>query len=156
MSEAVLDRPVSSRRTPVHLWIVGVLSLLWNSFGAWDYTATQLQYEPYMSAFTEEQLAYFYGFPAWVVAFWAFGVWGAFAGSVGLLLRKKWAVWSFGLSLVGLAVTTVYNFILTDGLEVMAGEMSTAVAIGLNALIWVVAILLFFYARAQAARGVLT
>lgn len=155
MSEAVLDRPVSPRRTPVHLWIVGGLSLLWNSFGAWDYTATQLRYEPYMSAFTEEQLAYFYGFPTWVVVFWAFGVWGAFAGSVGLLLRKRWAVWAFGLSLLGLAVTTVYNFVLTDGLEVMAGTMSPAVAITLNAVIWLIAILLFVYARAQAAKGVL-
>jgi hypothetical protein len=156
MSEAVLDRPVSSRRTPVHLWIVGVVALLWNSIGAWDYTATQLQYEPYMSAFTEKQLAYFYGFPAWVVAFWAFGVWGAMAGSVGLLLRKRWAVWAFGLSLVGLAVTTVYNYVLTDGLEIMAETMGTGVAMGMNVLIWGIAIVLFLYARAQAAKGVLT
>ena len=36
--------------------------------GAFDYLATQLQFEPYMSQFTEEQLSYFYGFPAWAVA----------------------------------------------------------------------------------------
>ena len=45
------------RRTPVHLWIVGVLALLWNLMGAFDYLATQLELEFYMSGFTEEQLA---------------------------------------------------------------------------------------------------
>ena len=45
------------RKAPVHLWIVGGLSLLWNAFGAFDYLMTQLQVEAYMSQFTEEQLA---------------------------------------------------------------------------------------------------
>ena len=31
------------RRTPVHLWIVGILALLWNLMGAFDYLATQLE-----------------------------------------------------------------------------------------------------------------
>ena len=74
-------------KAPVHLWIVGIVSLLWNAMGVFDYLATQLELESYMSQFTEEQLAYFYGFPAWSVAAWAFGVWGAVAGSVGLLDR---------------------------------------------------------------------
>jgi len=30
-------------RTPVHLWIIGVLALLWNMMGAFDYLATKLQ-----------------------------------------------------------------------------------------------------------------
>jgi len=74
-------------KTPIHLWIVGILALLWNAMGAFDYLATELQLEAYMEGFTEEQLAYFYGFPSWVVAFWAFAVWGGLLASVGLLLR---------------------------------------------------------------------
>lgn len=150
----VADRGASAAgrsRAPVHLWIVGVLALVWNAFGAFDYLATQLRYEPYMSQFPQEQLEYFYGFPAWAVAAWAFGIWGAFFGSIALLLRKRWAVWLFGLSLVGMAVTTIYNFVLTEGLEIMGtvGAIFTAV-------IWIVAILLFLYARAQEKKGVLT
>ena len=99
-------------RTPVHLWIVGVLALLWNMMGAFDYLATKLQLDFYMSQFSEEQLAYFYGFPAWVVAAWAFGVWGALVGSVGLLLRRKWSVWAFAVSLAGMAVSTIFTLLL--------------------------------------------
>jgi hypothetical protein len=137
-------------RTPVHLWIVGVLALLWNLMGAFDYVATQFRLEFYMKQFTEAQLAYFYGFPAWAVAGWAFGVWGAMAGSIGLLLRKTWSVWAFAVSLAGLLVSSVYNFGMSNGAEMMGtgGMIFTAV-------IWVVAILLLVYARAQANRGVL-
>ena len=67
MSVNEMNEGEARRRTPVHLWIVGVLALLWNLMGAFDYLATQLQLESYMSQFTEEQLAYFYGFPSWAV-----------------------------------------------------------------------------------------
>ena len=58
---------------------------------------SQLRLESYMSQFTPEQLAYFYGFPAWAVAAWAIAVWSALLGSLCLLLRKAWAVWLFGV-----------------------------------------------------------
>ena len=50
-------------KTPVHLWIIGVLTLLWNMMGAFDYTATHMKLDFYMSQFSAEQLEYFYGFP---------------------------------------------------------------------------------------------
>jgi len=138
------------RRTPVHLWIVGVLTLLWNLMGAFDYLATQLRLEAYMSQFSEQQLAYFYGFPKWAVAGWALGVWGALAGSIGLLLRRKWSVVAFAISIAGMVVTSLYTFGLSNGADMMG-----AGAMVFTAIIWVVAILLLLYARAMATRGVL-
>jgi hypothetical protein len=137
-------------KAPRHFWIVSVLSLLWNAIGAFDYSATKLRLDWYMSAFTPEQLEYFYGFPAWAVACWAIGVWGALLGSVGLLLRKRWAVWAFGASIAGMVPTTIYNFVLTDGLGLM-GPGGAA----FSAVIWAIALFLFFYARAMAKRAVL-
>ena len=31
-----------SGTTPKHLWIAGILSLLWNGYGAYDYLMTEL------------------------------------------------------------------------------------------------------------------
>jgi hypothetical protein len=137
-------------KVPRHLWIVGVLAVLWNGIGAFDYAATQFRYQPYMSQFTPEQLAYFYGFPAWAVSGWAIAVWSALIASVGLLLRKSWAVGVFGLSIAAMLVTALYNFVLSDGLAMMGagGAVFTAV-------IWVIAFALFFYARRMAGKGVL-
>jgi hypothetical protein len=135
---------------PMHLWIVGILALLWNAMGAWDYLATELRLEAYMEGFTEEQLAYFYGFPSWVVAFWAIAVWGSLLASIGLLLRRKWSVWAFGVSFVALVVTSIYNFGLSNGAEVMG---STGVIF--SVVIWIISILLLVYACWLSRRGVL-
>ena len=139
-----------SVKAPVHLWIVGIVSLLWNAIGAFDYLASRLKIEFYMSQFTQEQLDYFYGFPTWAVAAWALGVWGSFFGSLALLLRKSWAVTLFGISILGLAVNSVYTYWMSNGTEVM-GEG----AVMFTAVIWVIVLLLFFYARALEKRGVL-
>jgi hypothetical protein len=137
-------------KAPRHLWIVGVLAVLWNAMGAFDYSASQLRLEFYMSQFTPEQLAYFYSFPAWAVATWAISVWGSLVASVGLLLRKRWSVTLFGIVLVAMVITFFYNLVLSNGLAMMGpGEMA------FTAVIWIVAIALFFYARAMAQRGVL-
>ena len=137
-------------RTPRHLWIVGVLAVLWNAVGAFDYSASQLRVESYMSQFTPEQLAYFHGFPAWAIAAWAIAVWGALLGSLSLLLRKAWAVWLFGVSIVAMVLTGIYSYLLTDGLALTGtgGAIFTAV-------IWLIAFNLYFYARAMTRRGVL-
>ena len=72
-------------KAPRHLWVVGIVAVLWNAIGVFDYSATQLRIESYMSQFTAEQLAYFYGFPAWAVAAWAIAVWSSLLGSLALL-----------------------------------------------------------------------
>ncbi len=140
----------TTAKTPAHLWIIGVVAFLWNVMGAFDYSATQLRLDFYMSQFSPEQLDYFYSFPSWVDASWAIAVWSSLLGSLCLLLRKSWAAWLFGLAILGLAVTTLFNFVLSNGLEVMGSE-----AAAFTAVIWVIAVLLFFYARAMAGRGVL-
>ena len=140
----------ATSRAPIHLWIVGVLSLLWNAMGAFDYTATKLELDFYLSSFPQEMLDWVAGFPAWATAAWAFGVWGALAGSIGLLARRRWAVWAFGISLLGLAASTLYQFGLSNGLEIMG----TPGAIFTGA-IWAVAIFLLLYRRSQARSGVL-
>ncbi len=87
-------------KTPMHLWIVGVLALLWNFMGAFDYLATQLKLESYMGNFSEEQLEYFYGIPAWAVSGWAFAVWIGLVGTVGLCCASAGRSWAFAVSLV--------------------------------------------------------
>lgn len=141
----------STVAVPVHLWVVGVVSLLWNAFGAMDYLMTQLQVEAYMSQFTPEQITYFYGFPAWVGAAWALGIWGSVAGSALILLRSRWAVWAFAFSIFGLIGTSIYTLVLTDGIAIMGGVGPLIFTV----VVWVITIALFLYARAMRARGVL-
>ena len=142
---------MNETKTPIHLWIVGILAVLWNAVGAFDYTATQYQLESYVGQFTPEQLDYFFAFPAWMVSAWAIAVWTSVLGSLSLLLRKAWAVSLFSISILGLAVSTVYNYVLSDGMEIMGSEGAI-----FTGVIWLIALFLFFYAKAMAARKVLS
>ena len=142
---------IGTVRTPRHLWVVGVLAVLWNAIGAFDYAMTQTKNATYMSAYSAEQLEYFYGFPAWVVAFWALAVWGGVLGSVLLLLRKRLAVLVFLVSFVAMVITTFHNYVLSNGMEIF-GDVGSNV---FTAVIFLVALGLFLYARAMDKKGVL-
>ena len=133
--------------TPWHLWLVGVVTLLFNSMGIISYTTTKLGMLAEMGL-TPSQIAFMDSYPAWVSGFWALGVWGAFAGSVLLLLRSRLAVPAMWAALLGLLVTTIYHYAL---IEVPADMQAPA----LDVTIWVVTLSLLFYARAMAKAGVL-
>ena len=74
-------------RTPIHLWIVGILSLLWNGFGCYDYFMTKTQGATYVRSMMPDAdadaiVAYINGLPMWATSAWAFGVWGGLLGSI--------------------------------------------------------------------------
>ena len=58
-------------RTPAHLWIVGLLALLWNAYGCFEYLMMVTANADYMAKIPPEQLAYMDTLPSWLTAFWA-------------------------------------------------------------------------------------
>lgn len=140
-------------RAPGHLWAVGVISLLWNSFGCVDYTMSKLDPSGYMKSvgMGEAEIAYTQAMPAWLSAFWALGVWGSLLGSVLLLLRSRHAVTAFAGSLLGLAVSQIYQF--TD--SAMPESMKSPGMMGMTALIWISLLFFLWYSNRMKAAGVL-
>lgn len=138
---------IDGAKAPWHLWLVGIVTLLFNAMGVLSYVTTELGMLAEMGM-TPEQIAFMDNYPAWAIGLWALGVWGAFAGSVLVLLRSKWAVAAMMVALVGLIGTTVYNYALTTVPESMQAP-------ALDVAIWAVTLFLLFYARRMAAAGVL-
>jgi hypothetical protein len=135
------------QKTPWHLWAVGIVSLLWNAMGGVDYTMTHLRSEAWLAQMTTAQIEWVNHFPIWATSCWALGVWGAIAGSLLLLLRSRWAVTAFGVSLFGLIGTRVYQY---TG-DAPAG-LNTASDFGFSAILAAVAMALLWYARRMRAR----
>jgi hypothetical protein len=146
------DSATPAAKTPWHLWVVGVIAVLWNSVGVLDFTMTQLKNEAYLKALTPAQLEYIYSFPLWSVLAWFAGVYGGFFGSILLLARKRWAVPVFLVSIAGAILTTLYSHVINDGNKVMGGGAGPAIFSG---VIITIAVLLWWYARAMTRRGVL-
>src|SRR5688500_9135122 len=105
MDDAMHDAVVTNH-TPMHLWVVGGLSLLWSAFGCYDYLMTRNRDTEYLASMMPQvdpnaMLAWVDGFPVWAQFGWGLGVWGGLAASILLLMRSRWAVWAFALSLIG-------------------------------------------------------
>ena len=144
-------RETDVESTPWHLWVIGIVALVWSAMGAMDYVMTQTKNEAYMSGFTPEQLSFFYGIPAWAVATWAIAVWGGVLGALLLLIRRHHAVWVFLASLIAMVITTFQNYVLSNGMEIMGDPFS----LGFTATIFLFALAFFLYARAMRKRKIL-
>jgi FtsH-binding integral membrane protein len=140
-----------SARTPAHLWIVGILALLWNCFGCLDYTMTNLKNQAWLAQMTADQRAFMDSLPSWLTAFWALGVWGGLVGSILLLMRNRYAVWAYAISCVGAVVGLGYQIAIAK----MPASMKAG-AMGL--LPWgiiLITIILLWYAMNAQKKGVL-
>ena len=138
-------------KTPWHLWVVGVLALLWNSFGCVDYTMTQTRQDEWFAqmGMTAAQLEYFNAMPAWTHAAWAIGVWGGALGAILLLLRRKWAMPVFVVSFLGWLAGAVYAFGMSDGMAAMGPMWPMQIVIGGACVFFI------WYAWTMSKKGVL-
>ena len=140
--------------TPWHLWLVGLLSLAWNGYGAFDYIQTTTRGEAYMRAagMGDEMIAYYTAMPTWMYVPWTLGVWGAVIGSLLLLARSRWAVHAFALSLIGAAISLVYSKFINPP---PALPPQLAMMEWMPYVIALIAAFLAWYAWTMAKKGVL-
>jgi hypothetical protein len=141
-------------RTPAHLWIVGILSLLWNCFGAYDYTMSHMRNMDYLASMggdANRMLAYMDSMQMYAKVGWGLGVWAALLGSVLLLMRSRYAVHAFGLSLFGMLLSFGGQYIGPP----MPPEMTAGAMKYIPLLIILLGVLQLWYALRQRASGVL-
>jgi hypothetical protein len=145
---------VVESRVPAHLWIVGILALLWNGFGSYDYYMSRTHNDAYLKSMMPDadpaaMWAYTDGLPIWASFAWGLGVWMGLLGSILLLAKSRHAVLAFGLSAVGALVGMIHQ--LTAPPPGIEGPMVTVMPY----VIILIAVGLFLYARAMRIRGVL-
>lgn len=147
----------TTNKTPWHLWAVGLVSLLWNGFGAYDYLMSKAENREYLAGMMEPTgvtvdaaIAYMNAMPLWANVAWGLGVWGAVAGSLLLLLRNRFALHAFVLSLVGLIFGMLHQWT-----NPMPGMTDTTTPIIFTFVIFAITLFLVWYSRKMAASGVL-
>lgn len=139
---------IGQPRTPWHLWVVGILTLLWNAVGGFSYTMTRLGMLEQLGM-GEAEIAFFESAPLWSNVFWALGVWGAIAGSVLILLRSRFAVHATLIAIVGLVGSNIWQYAVATNMP--ESLQSPALTI----MIWVTTLFMLFYASRMSRAGVL-
>lgn len=134
--------------TPTWFKVVAVLALLWNLLGCLAFFSDLRLSPEDLAKLPEAQQALYAARPAWAIAATAIAVFGGALGSVGLLLRKKWAFPVLVLSLLGILVQDFGLFVLADG-----ASLAGPVAVVLQAVVLAVGIGLVLLSRRGLARG---
>lgn len=135
--------------TPTWLRVVAVLAVLWNGFGVFQYLSSVGLFGDPTTGLSEAERAAVASIPAWITGAFAIGTFAGLIGSVGLLLRKTWALPVLVVSLLALLVLEGWTVFLSGALEAFGG-------IALPAVITVVAVLLVWLAMVANKRGWLT
>lgn len=117
-----------------------VVAVLWNLMGVSAYLIDVTTSPQAVATMTDAQRAMYESRPAWFVAAYACAVWFGVGGSIGLLLRKRWAKLLLVVSLLGVIAQDVALF---SRPEVLA-DMTVVV---LQAMVLVIAVLLLVMAR---------
>lgn len=143
---------IQPAKAPWHLWAVGIVSLLWNAYGGYDYVMSESGNLAYyqMNGMGETEIAWVKALPSWSVACWAIGVWGSVLGSILLLLRSRFAAPVFLVSLIGALISFAYQF-TADAPASMHGGMENVIPV----VILIAIVAQWYYARRMAAAGVL-
>ena len=155
MTDTVIETQTAptAARVPWHLWLVGGLSLLWNAFGATDYTLTRLRNLDYLGSMGDPDviLAYIDAMPLYAQVGWGLGVWGSLAGSLLLLMRSRHAVTAFGVSLLGAVLSFAGQYLGPPP----PAEMSEGAMKYMPLFIVALVVLQLWYASRQRAAGAL-
>ena len=142
---STISTPV--RRTPWHLWVIAILTLLWNGSGAYTIMMAQAGWLKDLDA---AEAAYYGAQPSWFVIATDVALLLPLAAAVALLLRSRMAAWLFALSLIAIA--------LNDAYDIAAGTSRALADRGwliLTVIIAVITVLQLVYAWAMKKRGVL-
>ena len=128
-------------------WIISVAGLIWNIMGVIAYLGQAYMTEEVLKALPDGEQAYHNNAPAWVTAVFAIAVFAGVFGCLGLLMRKKWAIMLFIVSLIAVIAQFIYNLFIQKFVE-LSGEK----------IIWpivvlIIAILLVFLSRKAGKEG---
>jgi len=133
-------------------WIIGIIALIWNGMGIYNYLQQAYKTEAVMAKFNADQLALLESLPAWMTALFAIAVFAGALGSIALLMRKKVAVMLFILSFIAATVQQLYWLFGTSAAEVFNESLPYLMPI----LIIIVALFLVRYSKNQKSKGILS
>lgn len=126
---------------------VAIIALLWNLVGCAAYLSDVTLSPEDLAKMTAAQQAMHAARPAWSVAATAIAVWAGAFGSLGLILRKRWATPLLVASVLGVVAQDLSLFAMGS-----AEAEPEAAAFALQGMVLLIAVGLVLLARKAAAQ----
>lgn len=104
---------------PKWFWVISILALLWYLMDMSAYVMRTFMLQDMLINMPEEQQRLYITMPSWVNAVFAAEVFGGLFGSLCLLLKRRFALTLYCISIVGVLLQTTYLYFLSDAIQVM-------------------------------------
>ncbi len=137
----------SVRKRPWHLWVVAILTFLWNGSGAYTIVMAQAGR---LSDVDIQEAAYYSAQPTWFVIATDIALFLPLVAAMALLLGSRSALWLFALSAIAIVINNAYD--VAAGTSLALADRGWLI---LTAVIAAIAILQLVYALSMRNRGVL-
>ena len=109
----------NKRSAPIWFWVVSIVALLWFLMDMSAFFMRVFMSDDVIKAMPENQQHLYRNMPLWVNIVFACEVFGGMLGCVGLLLRRKWALPLFVVSIFGVLSQTFHVYFLSDAISTM-------------------------------------
>jgi hypothetical protein len=103
---------------PNWFWAVAVFSLLWNLMGVASFFQQITMTDEALKSLPLAEQELYSSYPLWTFIAFAFAVFGGIIGSIGLLMKKKWAKLAFIISLLAIIIQMIHTLFFTKAKEV--------------------------------------
>lgn len=135
-------------KPPISFWIMSVIALLWNLMGVFNYLNQAFNQVAILESLDQAQREVFEGIPAWATAAFAIAVFSGLAGSIGLLLRKKWARPLFIVSFIAALAQFINWLFISDAVEAFGPSTYT-----MPILVLLIGLYLIFFSKVGIKKG---
>jgi hypothetical protein len=143
------ETPAAPAARPGWFWIVAIAALLWNLVGLSIFALHYSMGPEELAALPEGQRRMLENVPAWAWISYAVAVVAGTVASIALLLRRRYAVALYWISLVGVVLLQVVWTMFLSGAPAILGPGSLVMPV----LVLVIAVVLVLFSRHAARRG---
>jgi len=133
---------VKKTKAPIWFWVIAVIALLWNLMGLMAFVIDTTMSAEAIAELPADHQALINSTPIWVKIAYGLAVVCGTLGSIGLLMRKRWAFPVFVVSLLGVIAQQTHIFFLSDTLKVLGNSI-----LALPILVLTGAILLVIFSK---------
>jgi len=138
----------TTHKIPVMYWVIAIIALLWNAMGVFAFVSDMFISSEALAKLEPEVQKLYMESPIYQKIVYGLSVFSGVLGSIGLLLRKSWAVQVFSLSLICVILQLIISLVATNAFEILGVS-----ALILPSVVILIAAFLYWHSRNAAKIG---
>src|SRR5262245_35499538 len=110
-------RPIAINQPPGAFKVVAIIALIWMLFGVAAWVMDLVTDESQVASLSDAQRQLYAARPTWLFVDYGVAVFTGLLGTIGLLMRKRWATTLFVISLIAVVVQFGYTFTVMKAIQ---------------------------------------